>query len=72
MPEEISPGFCLCVTCGRVAETRHVNTSGRCVLCAGKTADQLDEAQEQPAGNRMAADGGALVEPDPAGDEGEA
>lgn len=72
MPEEISPGFTLCVTCGRVAELRHVNTSGRCVLCAGKTADQLEEAQEQLAGNRMAADGGALVTPEPAGEEDEA
>lgn len=65
MPEELSPGFSSCATCGRVVETKHANTAGRCSDCAGKTADQLEEAAAQPVGNVMAADGGVLVESDP-------
>lgn len=36
------------------------------MTCAGKTEDQLEEAQATPAGNVMAEYGGVLVEADDA------
>ena len=53
MPEELSPGYTACTSCGRVIASVHVNTSGRCSECAGKTADQLEDAQSQPVGNEI-------------------
>jgi hypothetical protein len=62
VPDEVNPGYVACSSCHRVVETGHVNSSGRCILCAGKTAAQL--AAEEPAGHRMSEDGSVLVEPE--------
>jgi hypothetical protein len=69
VPDEVNPGYVTCSACHRVVETGHVNRSGRCILCAGKTAAQL--AAEEPAGHRMSEDGSVLVEPDPVEPESE-
>lgn len=66
MPDELSPGYVACSSCSRVIATRHANSSGRCATCAGKTEDQIEEAQAEPVGHVMAAEGGVLVEPDDA------
>lgn len=63
MPDEVAPGHVTCSACHRVVLAEHVNSSGRCSECAGKTASQL--ATGQPAGHRMSEDGSALIEPDP-------